>query len=140
MELRLTATNVLPLRKPRNASAADAVSRALASGKKLPLDLMLEQMWHLADETERLATSRHAEDHVMARVVRDRLFRVAAECAPYFHAKLANTVISGDPANPLQIENRDRYARLTTEDATKYLAAIESGEMSIQQVHDALGQ
>ncbi len=64
------------------------IEKAEAEGI-LPLELMLATMrksWEAGNETE--------------------AFRQAVECAPYCHAKLSTTKVSGDPDAPVQTVTR----------------------------------
>jgi hypothetical protein len=135
MEAHLAkAANVVKL-QPRKTS--DIVSEIRRSGKAQPLELMCQLMWKLADEAERLEASYQAEDAMIARVTRDRLFRCASEVAPYFHSKLATTTIAGDPQNPLLVERGSgppNYRQLSDDDAGEFLRKIESGELTPRQV------
>jgi hypothetical protein len=125
--------NVVPLR-PRKPRTADIVERATAEGKPLPLEVMLDAMWRLVDEAQRLEADGHPDDAIVARVTRDRLFRVAAEVAPYIHPRMASTVIAGDPDNPIKVTHEARFARLTDESAHRFLEAIKAGSMTIEDV------
>jgi hypothetical protein len=139
LRTEMTGSNVIPIRarKPR---ASDIIEQAILSGRRLPLAVMLERMWDLEDEILRLESSNNFDDQLVARVSRDRLFRVAESIAPYVHPKQAATVISGDPDSPIHHthEARRRFETLTTESAQRFLDALADGTMSIEQVNDAI--
>jgi hypothetical protein len=133
----MSGTNVIPLRrKPRSA---DIIEQAIASGKKLPLQVMFDTMQRLLDEAERLESSNNTDDALIARVARDRLFRVAEAVAPFVHPKIAATIIAGDEeGGPIRLAAGDRFARLTEGQATRFLEAINAGSMTIEDVDAAL--
>jgi hypothetical protein len=130
--------SVVPLR-PRKPRASDIIEKATAEGKPLPLQVMLDTMWRLVDEAQRLESDGQPDDQIVARVTRDRLFRVAAEVAPYIHPRMASTVIAGDPDNLIKVTHEARFARLTDESARRFLEAIRAGSMTIEDVDAALG-
>jgi hypothetical protein len=133
----MSGSNVVPL--PRKPRASDIVAEALAEGKKLPLTVMLDSMWKLVAEAERLEASEDPGDQLIARVARERAFRAASECAPFLHPKIAATIITGDEdGGPVRLARADRFAKLTDEEATRLLKALEAGSMTIDEVNAAI--
>ena len=134
----MSGNNLVSLRrKPRTA---DIVADAVAQGRKLPLQVLLESLWRLVDEAEQLESSDNPDDAVVARVARDRALRVAEMAAPYVHPKMASTIISRDEdGGPIRIaRDENRFAKLTDAEATRFLEAIARGEMTIGDVDAAL--
>ena len=133
----MSGSNVVPLRpKPR---ASDIIKKALAEGRPLPLQVLLDAMWRLLDDAQRLESSGNPDDAIVARVTKDRALRLAAEAAPYVHPKQASTIIAGDEeGGPIRLAAEDRFARLTEERATRFLEAINAGSMTIEDVDAAL--
>jgi hypothetical protein len=131
--------NVVPLR--RRPRASDFIEQALNQGKPLPLQVLLDAMWRLLDDAQRLESSGNADDAIIARVAKDRALRLAGEAAPYLHPRMASTIVSGDEDNPINVRHThaDRFARLTDEAAIRFLKAITAGEMTIEQVDAELG-
>jgi uncharacterized protein YjiS (DUF1127 family) len=134
------AGNVVALRQKR-FRPADIIEQAILSGRKLPLEIMLQHLWRLEDEAERLESSQNIDDQLVARVHRDRLFRVAEAVAPYVHGKIAQTIISGDETNPVRhtVEQRrtfDRLAAMSDEQAQRLLDDVGAGKMTLDELHE----
>jgi hypothetical protein len=137
----MAGSNVVPIRT-RKPKASDIIEHAILSGKKLPLTVMFERLWDLEAEILRLEASDDFDSQVIARTTRDRLFRVAEAIAPYVHAKVQSTVISGDPDHPIVHEHSDRlrFESLTNESAQKFLDALNSGEMTMEEFNEAMAE
>ena len=65
-------------------------------------------------------------------------FFAAEAAAPYVHPRLSSTTIGGDPENPVRVATANAYARLTDEQATRFLDALTTGTMSLEQVDAAI--
>lgn len=96
--------------KPKGATAKrtqEAVNKALAIGIT-PLEVMLEAMKEAYDKKDLKEASNFAKD-----------------AAPYVHAKLQSTTISGDAKKPLIVTNMD------ADEAIKFAKAIRSEYLGI---------
>jgi hypothetical protein len=133
----MSGTKVVPFpRHKKLPRASELLARAVAEGKPTPLEVLLHSMWRLVDEATRLEASTNPDHAMIARVARDRAARAAAEVAPYCHAKIAATILTGDEdGGPVRIARAaDRFADLTDEAAERFVRAIARGEMTIEDV------
>jgi hypothetical protein len=128
-------SNVVAL--PRRRRSADIVDEATAAGAPLPLHVMLVNLRYWHTEAERLTKSKDLSDIPLARMARAQAQRAATDAAPYVHAKLSNTIVSGDEEAPLTVQHERllRFDRLTDQRATELLEALESGTMTLDDVN-----
>jgi hypothetical protein len=102
-----TTDNVVPISMRRRAR--DQLTTLLASGDKpLPLTILLENMWFWYSQAERLASSTDPSNEPLARIARSQSQRCAVEAAPFVHARLQSTTVSGDDDQPLRVEHSVR--------------------------------
>jgi hypothetical protein len=87
-----TSTNVIPFLRRNNR---DFLQQAVDAGRPMPLQILLEDLWRLVAEADRLEATGEPEDLIVARVCRTMARRIAVECAPYCHPKLSSSTIGG---------------------------------------------
>jgi hypothetical protein len=120
----------LPQRRP-----PDLIAEAMASGKPLPLDVMLNAMWRLLEDAERLEATNNPDNAMVARVARDRALRVAEMAAPYVHPRKSTATIGGDPTNP--ITHVHRFDAMSDSEVRRHLDAVIAGQSLLELLQDA---
>jgi hypothetical protein len=98
-----------PPRKPRVSACIEI---AISESKALPLEVLLETMWHLRAEAQRLEASGDPKDARLARFAHYLAFRVAVIAAPYVHPRIAPTATDFEDGNPAVEDHFARSDRL----------------------------
>jgi hypothetical protein len=118
------------LHQPSKRLRTNALIRqAINDGKPLPLQVMLEAMWELRDESMHLASlpPEHADHNpTLARELRKMAIVVAEKAAPYVHPRLSNVAVR--PEDEEEAEERRAANRLTS-DLLKGKSVKELGEL-----------
>jgi hypothetical protein len=93
--------------RSRKSRASDCTEKAAAKNKPLPLEVVLDVMWHFRDEAQRLEASGDPDDARLSRFARYLALRAAAVALPYVHARIAHATDFEDGASA----GEDHFAR-----------------------------
>ena len=133
----MSGNNVVPLLRPRRKNTRDIVAEAIDAGCPMPLSVMLENLDYWHGEALTLGSSNDPSDRALGRIARSQAQRCAVEAAPFVHPRLQNTVLSGDEdGGPIKGRVYD-INRLTDEQVTKLLEAVDAGG-SVTELLDAI--